>query len=290
MLMQKAYQFLLGEDICPSAFNHGSSNGLDICPVAFMYLMVELGEVRDILGVGLQDICRLQDLDAVLVDNRYLVLEEEGIDALILIVRPDGDEQEAEGLHLLCFERPEEMEPTEGEEFAITLAKRVRDIRHSESDAHDFFLLIDHEGDKIKVEDRKVHILIVVLLRDGHGLEVIELLVRLVDDIHVLDPEPADEFAGVLDFHYVHVRAFLNYIRDAHESLGASLRRIDLEFYPVCLFDQAIRLNVADVVGVVIERGHNGGIVVSLEKETFVVKIREADRSVEAVHAAFFTP
>ena len=135
-----------------------------------MYLMVELGKVRNILGVGLQDICRLQDLNAVLVDDRYLVLEEERVDALILIVRPDGDEQEAEGLHLLCFERPEEMEPTEGEEFAITLAKRVRDIRHSESDAHNLFLLIDHEGDKIEVEDREVHILIVVLLRDGHGL------------------------------------------------------------------------------------------------------------------------
>ena len=290
MLMQKAYQFLLGEDICPSTFNHGSSNGLDICPVAFMYLMVELGKVRNILGVGLQDICRLQDLDAVLVDDRYLVLEEERVDALILVVRPDGDEQEAEGLHLLCFERPKEMEPTEGEEFAITLAKRVRDIRHSESDAHDLFLLIDHEGDKIEVEDREIHILIVVLLRDGHGLKVIELLVRLVDDIHVLDPEPADEFAGVLDFHHVHVRAFLNYIRDAHESLGTSLWRIDLKLYPVCLFDQAVGFYMADVVRVVIERSHDSGVFVSLKEQALMVKIRKADRSVEAVHATLFAP
>ena len=104
------------------------------------------------------------------------------------------------------------------------------------------------------------------------------------------DSKPTDEFAGVLHFHHAYVRAFLNYIRDAVESFGASLRRIDLDLYPVCLFDQPVRFHVAYVVRVVIERCHNGGIVVALKEETFVVKIRKSDRSVETVHAALFAP
>ena len=255
-----------------------------------MYLMVELGKVRNILRIGLQDVRRLEDLDAVLVDDRYLILEEESVDAFILVVRTDGDEQEAEGFHLLCFERLEEMVPSEGEEFAITLTERIGDVRHSESDAHNVILIVHHEGHKIEVKDREVHVLVVVLLGDGHGLEVIEDLVRFVDDIHVLDTKPADELARVLNFHHMYVRAFLNYIGDAHESFRASLRRIDLDLYPVCLFDQSIRLYMTDVVRVVIEGGHDGGVFVALEEESFVVKIRKADRSVETIHAVLFAP
>ena len=80
-----------------------------------MYLMVELCKVRNILGVGLEDVCRLEDLDAVPVDDRYLVLEEEGVDAFVLVVRPYSNEQEAEGFHLLRLEGFEEMIPSEGE-------------------------------------------------------------------------------------------------------------------------------------------------------------------------------
>ena len=80
-----------------------------------MYLMVELCKVRNILGVGLEDVCRLEDLDAVPVDDRYLVLEEEGINTHILVVRPYSNEQEAEGFHLLRLEGFEEMVPSEGE-------------------------------------------------------------------------------------------------------------------------------------------------------------------------------
>ena len=78
-----------------------------------MHLMVKLREVRDVLRVGLQDIRRLQTLDAVLVDIGQLVLEEERIDPFILVVGTNGDEQEAEGVHLLGLERLKQMIPSE---------------------------------------------------------------------------------------------------------------------------------------------------------------------------------
>ena len=45
-----------------------------------------------------------------------------------------------------------------------------------------------------------------------------------------------------------------------------------------------------DVVRIIIERRHHSGIFVSLEEQSLMVKIREADRSVESVHTAFFSP
>ena len=55
-----------------------------------MLLMVELREVRLILRVRFQDARRFQALDAVLVDIRNLILEEQRIDALVLIIRTNG--------------------------------------------------------------------------------------------------------------------------------------------------------------------------------------------------------
>ena len=115
MLMQKAYQFLLCEDICPSTFQHGSSNSLDICPVALVDLMVELREEIDNLLVILQHVRSLQFADTVSVDDRYLILQKQGINTHILVVRPYSNEQEAEGFHLLRLEGFEEMVPSEGE-------------------------------------------------------------------------------------------------------------------------------------------------------------------------------
>ena len=55
-----------------------------------MLLMVELREVRLVLRVRFQDARRFQALDAVLVDIRNLILEEQRIDALVLIIRTNG--------------------------------------------------------------------------------------------------------------------------------------------------------------------------------------------------------
>ena len=55
-----------------------------------MLLMVELREVRLILRVRFQDARRFQALDAVLVDIRNLILEEQRINALVLIIRTNG--------------------------------------------------------------------------------------------------------------------------------------------------------------------------------------------------------
>lgn len=76
--------------------------------------MVELRKVRNILGVGFQNISRFQYFDTVFVDDRYLILEEERVNALVLIIRSHGNKQEAEGVHLSGFQRPKQMVPSEG--------------------------------------------------------------------------------------------------------------------------------------------------------------------------------
>ena len=76
--------------------------------------MVELRKVRNILGVGFQNISRFQYFDTVFVNDRYLILEEERVNALVLIIRSHGNKQEAEGVHLSGFQRPKQMVPSEG--------------------------------------------------------------------------------------------------------------------------------------------------------------------------------
>ena len=88
----------------------------------FVDLMVELREVGYVLRVRLQDVRRLQPLDAVLVDVWYLVLEEERVDALVLVVRPDGYQQETECIHLFGLECLQQMIPSEGQQLATAFA------------------------------------------------------------------------------------------------------------------------------------------------------------------------
>ena len=63
--------------------------------------LVEVLEVRLILGVGLEYRRSLHALDAVLLEIRQHIREEQRIHALILIVRPYADEQQIEVFHLL---------------------------------------------------------------------------------------------------------------------------------------------------------------------------------------------
>ena len=90
--------------------------------MTLVLLMVELHEERQHFRIGLQHARGLQRLDAVLVDDRYLVLEEERIDTFVLVVRTNGDEEETESLHLLRFQRLKQMIPSEGEELTAALA------------------------------------------------------------------------------------------------------------------------------------------------------------------------
>ena len=145
----------------------------DIGAMALVYLMVKLREVGDVLGVGLQDIGGLEDFDAVLVDIGYLVLEEKRHDAFVLVVGTNSDQEEAEGFHMLRLERLEQIEPPEGQEVSATFAERIADVRHAQSDADDLVFLIDYKGNEIEIKQGEIHVFIVVLLLDGHGLEVI---------------------------------------------------------------------------------------------------------------------
>ena len=163
--------------------------------MTLVYLMVKLRKVSYILRVRFQYIGCLQSSDTILVDIGYLVLKEERVDTLVLVVGSDGDEQKTEGFHLLCFECFEQIIPSEGEQFTAALTQSVRYIRHAETYTHYLVFLIDHERHEIEVQQREIHILVVVLLLDGHRLEVIEFLVCFVYHVHILNAVFAHELA-----------------------------------------------------------------------------------------------
>ena len=84
--------------------------------------------------------------------------------------------------------------------------------------------------------------------------------------------------------------ALFDHLRQPLDTLGHCLGRKHLEFDPIRLFGQPVCLHVLDVVRVVVQRSHDSEVFVALQEQSFVVKIREPDRSVETVHATLFAP
>ena len=80
------------------------SNGFQISATTFVVLMLQHLELLLVLGVGLQDGGGVHMLNAVLVKVGYLVREEQTVDALVLIIRTNGNEQQVEVLHFLSLE------------------------------------------------------------------------------------------------------------------------------------------------------------------------------------------
>ena len=138
-----------------------------------MLLMVELREVRLVLRVRFQNARRFQALDAVLVDIRNLILEEQRIDALVLIIRTNGYQEEIERIHFLGFQRTEDIVPTEGEQSAAAFAQCFGDIRHSQTYTHYLIFLIHHHRHEIEIENGEIHRHVILLLFVGHRLEVV---------------------------------------------------------------------------------------------------------------------
>ena len=99
--------------------------------MTLVHLVVKLREVGYIFRVGLQDIGGLQSLDVVLGDIGDPVLEEERVDALVLVVGPYGDEQHVEGVHAFGPQGFQDVVPSEWEQFSAAFPERFRDIRHT---------------------------------------------------------------------------------------------------------------------------------------------------------------
>ena len=152
---------------------------------AFVLLGLEVGEVGLVLRVLFEDGGGFGVFDAVFLEIWDLVVEEEGVDAFVLIVGTHGYEQEIEGFHLLCFEGFEEFDPSEWEESAACLTQGLRDVGHADAYAYDFVVLVDGYGDEIEVDEREIHLGIVFFLALCEWLEVVERLIGGVDDVEI---------------------------------------------------------------------------------------------------------
>ena len=228
--------------------------------------------------------------ETVLGKDRDEVLIEERIHTFVLVIRTDRNEQKVERFGFLGLKCPQNVEPTEGEQLTAALTYGTGDLRHTESDTYHLVFLVHDDGHEIEVEQRQVHITVVLFLALGHGLEVIQLLVSRIDDIHVLGAESTSQFTYALDLNHMHVRTLFNDIRYTGHAFRTLLRREDTHLDPVRLFGQTIGIHMLDVIWVVIKRRQRSTVLISFEEQTLMVKIRKTYRTVQFIHTTFLTP
>ena len=256
----------------------------------FVVLMLEQLELLLVLCVRFEDGGGVECLYAVFIEVRYLVCEEEAVDALILVVGSHRYEQQVEVLHMFGLEGTEYMEPAEGEELTATLAHGVADIGHAQTYAYYLIILVDDDGHEVEVQYWEVDIAVVEFLSLGHRLEVIELLVRLVEHVHKGVAVLTYELFGVLDLIDADVTALLHYLRYARHLLRHFLRAGDEHLHPVRIFLQSVSVHMLDVIRVVIERGEWCYVLEALEQQSLMIPVGKAYGAVHFRHSTLFAP
>ena len=269
----------------------GLSDRFFVSSAAFVLLVREHFPVGDITCVGLHNGGSLDTFYSVLAVVGMLLGDNNSIDAQALIVGSHADKQEVECLHLFRLQGAQNSDPTEGEESAFAAAQSVRNIRHTESDANNLVLVVDHDGYKVEVQEWEIGILVMLLLPGCHGLEVIELLVRDIEHIHILITILPLQLFGRVHLINAQVIALAHKFVDTQYALGRiALRVSDLDLDPVVLLGESVSLNVLLVIREVLQRRHRREVLKSLDEQSLVIPIGEADRTVELCHAFAFAP
>ena len=95
-------------------------------------------------GVVLQFACRLNIFDAVFGDALCELVEDHGVDALVLVFVVDGDKQQVEGIVL--FQGFQDMDEAEGEERALGLLHGLGERGQAHAEADHLLVFIEHDG------------------------------------------------------------------------------------------------------------------------------------------------
>ena len=245
-----------------------------------MLYVVELLETRQTLVVGLQDGSSLNPLYAILRKVWCHLVENECCNTLVLIVWSHTDEQQVEVGHSLRLKCPQKVEPSKWEESSLALTQRLRERRHTQSHRYNLVVLVGHHRNKIEIEQREVHIAVVLLLSRCHWLIVVDLLICSIQNIEVAIAISALQLSGILHLDGVDFVASCNYLHQALHSLGSLGRRSDLILNPVGLLCQSVSLVVRYVVGVRVETRHRRIVVETLQQQTLMVKVGESHRAI----------
>ena len=93
--------------------------------------------------------------------------------------------------------------------------------------------------------------------------------------------------------HFVHAQviAFAHEFVDTQYALGRIALRVgDLDLDPVVLLGESVSLHVLLVIREVVQRRHRREVLESLDEQSLIIPVGEADRTVELCHAFAFAP
>ena len=88
----------------------------------------------------------------------------------------------------------------------------------------------------------------------------------------------------------VQVVAALHELRDARILVGQPLGHCEAHLYPVGLLLKAQGLHVAGIVGIIVDGGHRGELVVALDEHSLGVDVCKSERPHDVGHAALLAP
>ena len=112
-------------------------------PAALEFLLVQVPEILDTV-VGLHLGVGFAVLEPALDEHRDQVVEDDGMDAPVPVVRVHGDHQQLQAILVLPVGGLEEVPPAEGEDVSASFLRGAGDGRHREGNAHELtFRILD---------------------------------------------------------------------------------------------------------------------------------------------------
>lgn len=256
---------------------------------------VEIGPLVLRLVVGLKLRVCLGTLEAHLHKGGDEVGEEKGVDTSVLPLGYDADEKHIDNLGVLELHGLEQMPPTEGEETTLGLLDGMGEGAHSDTHSDNLAVLGLYDGHHTGVKETKVHLAVTVNLLTRHLAVTKEVGIGTVDDIKdgvlILSFE---DFTGVLELVDMKFIAFLHEFCHTEIlvliGLMTSTGHHHLALHPVYLVGKAETLHVLRVVRVVIDGGHRGELVETVDEHTLGVHVGEAERTDKFVATAVAPP
>ena len=238
------------------------------------------------LLVGLQHGAGLGLLDAQLMAALHGVVQDHGVDALLLVVGPHGDQQKVNGVVLV--EGLQQVDPPGGEILAPAFLQSAGDGRRGHTHGHHILVLIHDEEGQIWVDQwgKLGAVALDLLIRQLH-----RAVQRRVAGVHQLE-EPGDQAKVVQPrpgMEHMQVIALFHELRQLAPPLddlfiGGHLNEI---FDPVHILHIAQPGQVIDVVGMVIIGEEAAAAVKALHQHALTIQVGEAQRAVHLVAALF---
>ena len=217
------------------------------------------------------------------------MIDDHGVDALFLVIRPHGDQQQVDGI--VFVERLQNIDPAGGEILAPAFLQRAGNGGSRHAHGHHLLPLIHDEEGQIGVDKRGEFgtVSLDLLIRQLHGA-----VQRRVAGVHQLE-KPGDQ-AEVIQpgfrLEYMQVAALGHKVRQPLPALDDLFvgGHLDQILHPVHVLHIPQPGQVIDVIGVVIIGEEAAAAVEALHQHALPIQIGKAQRAMDLIAALFPGP